>query len=133
MRSKIVTTMVVVGIFSILWFLVFPYLVTTSRVQDAAGIAKHRDLPNGYCFDDVHDWWGGSICIKREKNEKHTAILYVATAPGRDGRYKTPDDYRSAAVDFNKSKIIGTCLGNRARQFKEGVIEGLKTPNRHDK
>ena len=124
---------VVVSMVFLLWSYAVPFFVTQSRVEDAARIAESRDLVDGYCFDYKSDWWGNPICIRREKAGDNLAILYIAVAPGRDGKVGTDDDYTKLRVDFNKSKIVGRWVGNRLKQFAHGFVEGENTPNRHDK
>ncbi len=124
------TTLIVLGIVFAIWQYIIPHFVTKSRVEDAARIARARDLKTGYCFKDRFDWWKNPICVERDVVENERAIGYMAISAGRDGKFGTDDDYQNVKIDLNKSRIIGEYLGKRARRGFEGFVDGVRTPDK---
>ena len=128
-KLTFIAAMLLTGFFAI-WQYVIPHSITKSRVEEAAKIARARDLATGYCFKDHLDWWKNPICVQREVVEDERAIAYTAISPGRDGQFGTDDDYKSIRVDLNKTRMLGEYLGERARRGFEGFVDGVRTPDK---
>lgn len=124
---------IILVIMYFLWQIVFPSIVTQSRLNEAVRVAKSTDLDNGYVFESKKDWWGNPIKISRAPNEARTVIFYTAISPGKDGMYGTADDLTSTIAEFNKSRIAGKWTGEKSVQFFKGLKEGIKQKNKHDK
>ncbi len=86
--------------------------------------AQTTDIPrknDGYSNLLVYDY----EILKDRRIAKVTNV-------GGDGLLGTEDDWSVTKIDYNKSYLGGKFVGERAKQFLDGVIEGDKTPSKFE-
>jgi hypothetical protein len=70
------------------------------------------------------DAWGRPLEYTRLVEKE--GIFVQVRSPGSDGKLNTDDDIFVSKQDLNKSYLIGKYVGNRAKEAKDGVLDGIK-------
>jgi hypothetical protein len=102
-----------------------------TREQVAALVKTPMDDLDQTATLTQRDAWGNELHFSRLATK--TYVQQTIVSAGKDGKFGTDDDIRGEDIDWNKSRIVGKWVGNKAKEFVKGLKDGEESQSRFEK
>ena len=107
-----------------------PFRQTENTIYYVLEKVRHMDSPPDKMELVEKDGWGRCLTFTFRHSAK--ALIYTVSSKGPDGIEGTDDDISRDYVDYNVARHAGQWTAEKAREFLNGVKDGLEKKSKYE-